>query len=349
MSFHAFKGQRTSRTLPKPQAFSQAIFRDARSSFDQHGRPWSWPADKATGMPCGPLAPEGWNAPWLLDQGPEFYVLNVDNTTELFLNYRAFVKSRVTALREFHDQALRAARKAQMPSPKIGQYSEALLEAMGVEPPRAYQLAIACEQGNPWALGFDTKPDPRLVEYLEGPSTVVEEAFEAFDFGPESYAGETGGKGRTAEKASTTARKFKSFEELKADMVSGKTAAEELLEFEAAATDRTAEDVEAETVGVAGSDVTDEVLNDIAEETEEVEGESMALEDGAGEGDALEDLEETADEQALGGKRVDPRSVKAGGSGKKKEVQRGRSNARVFDKGKRPTLADGARPVVSEG
>lgn len=345
MSFHGFRGQRTSAALPKQQAFSQAIFRDVRRSFDQHGRPWSWPADKATGMPCGTLSPEGWNAPFLMDQGPEFYVLNPDNTAELFLNYRSFVKSRVGALREFHDQALRAARKAGLPSPKLGQYPEALLEAMGAEPPRAYQIAIACEQENPWALGFDTVPDVRLVEYLEGPSTVVDEAFDSFDFGPESYAKQSGGKARDPKAAGTIPKKFKSFEELKADMISGKSAAEELLEAERELEDRTADDADAdletEEVSLDGG-VTEEVLDDIEEEP-------VAEETGEVEDDRLEDIEETADAEATGGKRVDPRSAKAGGQGKKKAIQRGRSNARPFNPNdKRPSLADGARPVVSD-
>lgn len=354
MSFHAFRGQRTSAALPKAQAFSQAIFRDTRRSFDQHGRPWSWPADKATGMPCGTLSPEGWNAPWLMDQGPDFYVINPDNTAELFLNYRSFVRSRITALREFHDQALRAARKSGQPAPKLGQYPEALLEAMGMEPPRAYQIAIACEQENPWSLGFDTVPDTRLVEYLEGPSTVVDEAFENFDFGPSSYAKQSGGKARDPKATGTIPRKFRSFEELKADQLSGQSTVDELAEFERSVGARTADDADrdadVEEVALDG-DVEDDVVDDIEEEPVVDDQETdEVLEDGEEEfvDEKLEDIEETADASATGGKRVDPRSAKAGGQGKKKQVQRGRSNARPFVKG-RPTLADGAKPIVSEG
>lgn len=351
MSFHAFRGQRTSSALPKAQAFSQAIFRDGRRSFDQHGRPWSWPADKQTGMPCGIISPEGWHAPWLMDQGPDFYVINPDNTAELFLNYRTFVKSRVTALKEFHDLALRAARKAGLKAPKVGQYSEELLEAMGSQPPRAYQLAIACEQENPWALGFDTAIDGRLAEYLEGPSTVVDEAFESFDFGPKSYAQNSDGRARDPREAGTIPRKFKSFAELKQDIVTGKTAAEETLEFEEALNDRTADDAEADAdideVAITG-DATEQTIDDIEDEPMPVTGQEEYVDE------ALEDIEEEADAAAIGGKVVNPRSAKAGGQGKKKKaaVQRARPsarpNARPFVKGDRPSLAEGARPVVSD-
>lgn len=343
MSFHAFKGQRTGK-MPEQRAFSQASLRDTRRSFDQHGRPWSWPADKATGMPCGSFTPEGWNAPWLMDQGPDFYVLNPDNTAELFLNYRSFARSRIGALKEFHDMAIRAARKGKMPIPKIGQYPEELLEMMGQEPPRAYQIAVACEQNNPWALGFDERPDPRLTDYLEGPSTVVEEAFEAFDFSAETYADEVGGRRAPKRETGTIPRRFKSFAELKADMESGKTAADDLAAFERTEAARTPEPEVSEATEDVGETISDEVLDEEPAATTEPEPEPAADED------PLEDLNDSVDAEALGGKKIDPRSPKPRSARSGKFVAaappRASSNLREFKRGGRPSLADGAKPVI---
>lgn len=357
MPFHQFRGQRTTTASARRRGYSQASTRHHVRGFDQYGRPWGYEIENDSGAPCS-IPQAEFSTPFMPD--PEFVFVNPDNTTEVFVDNIGIARTRRNALRAYHAEAVQYASDNKQPIPAIGDYTAVIREKVG-KPPRAFQPFLACEQENPYALGWDAKrnkpfagtADPRLVEFIENPSRSFEEEFGEFDFGVESYAAATTGQ-------KTKPTKFKSFAELKkADggflgvteddflAESGEPETAPLSEAE----QELVHDVDAATADL-------DALDTGAHEAEELRGfdelHDEVDHDGSVEGDQLTDelssLEDEHDAEAMGGRTVRPdqqeraerQAPRHGNASARRKGNRTWDPARV--KGK--TLADGARPAI---
>jgi hypothetical protein len=180
--FHAFRGHRAGKPI-KTGGYSQASERHTVHSFDQYGREYAWQAENATGMPVGLVEPQ-FAAPFTVD--PQYFIVNPDNTTEIYVDHVSFIKDRIRSMKEYHAKAVELATKKGWDVPLLGEYSDDIIAAQG-RPPRAYQLGVAAEQGNPWALGFTAVPDPRLEQYIESATKELDDVIEHYDFSEKSY------------------------------------------------------------------------------------------------------------------------------------------------------------------
>lgn len=335
MSFHGFTGQRTGQA-PQKQGFSQASTRHTVISYDQDGRRFSWQADNHNGMPTSPLMPD-FSAPFLPDS--QYLIVNPDNTNEVYVDYPAMYRDRAITLRAYHREATRWSVKHNRPAPKMGDYSDELTEAIG-RPPRALELVAAAAQKNPWVLGFSDVPDPRLTPFLEHTTTAIEEIMETFDFSEESYndavQGRVGTQAKRQEKPRP--RRYTSFANL--------------AELEKAA-------------GVSAEDAagSDPVLEVAEAALEDAWNDMPDVSDEPQEDEALYDIEDEADAEALGGRTVAPENTeRAKRQAPRRATQtavarkRGRQQSRVqraepgsaYDPAKRPSIADGAKPYIPD-
>lgn len=394
MSFHDFRGQHSAKPAERTRGFSQATMRTSITTFDQFGRSYTVPVEKSTGMPCGLPDPNFWS-PWVPDFHLDYWMINPDNTSQLFLNLRKFVADRIRAMREYHARAARVADKKGWPMPTLGEYSDDIISAAGT-PPRAYQLAVALEQENPWVLGETEIPDPRLEKFLESPSREIEDALDFYDFGRSSYASEVGGTNtriRTGPRPAPAKPQLSRFAQVMkenknrarpaagldltdADAVAaayageaaGEAVGEESGEFDAEdafiAENETAMDDLSRVHSEEGDGTT--VIEDFDElDTDPTERDHVQGDEAE---EMLLDIEEAEDREALGGRRVRPsqtdrtkrqapRSPSATSVPRKRASHptastpakgNGKNKNRAFNADKRPSLADGARPVISD-
>lgn len=378
---HGFTGGRR-RRKKSGQRFSQATTRRTIQLYDQHGREWSASVEHKSGMPTGLITP-CFEAPWMPDQ--RYLVVNPDNATELYINYRLMYQHRRAALEEFHGDAVRKAAANKWEAPVKGAYSEAILDTMG-RPPKALEPVVAAWQGNPWILGFDKTPDPRLAAFIEPRRReVTPEDIDGYDFGPAQYFAQKAGAPRAERKQtipdegydfSTVRGADASREEQRLlklaaegdldaldalDRLSGVTPAPPLAADEAASVDMGTEG--------AGAEV-DALLEDIDDETS-----AHQVDDDASD-DETDELARRADPDALGGRTVAPQATdRAARQAPRRPTQtavprkrgQARGGAREAAPGQepplaparrsgqkpkrwnadRPTLADGAAPAVA--
>lgn len=311
-SGHSYKGRRGRRSR-RAGSFSQATYRRGITLHDQHGREWTATVGTKTGMPTGIIQPS-FSAPWFPDH--QYMRVNPDNTSELFIDYEALLLRRRARLADFHNLALDIARKKGFPLPaKVGEYSDELL---GLLPgmPKPVQPIVAAMQGNEYILGFTDVVDERLRRYVMPSRDALLAEAEAMDFRPRSFA-----------------------------------------DAKAAAANNTATPIEA-APAVRSSNASASLTN---------ERDVEAFDDlGGTEGDEadvetmLDALDEEYDAAAVGGRTIAPqkqeraaRQAPRRNSGKgTKVVSRAAAakHRRALAKkaGRRPTLADGARPVIAE-
>lgn len=374
MSFHEFRGQRSGKPAEATRGFSQATNRNKLTTFDQFGRQYTVPVEKSTGMPCGIIMPD-FQAPWIPDYHPDYWIINPENPSQLYLNLDALIKDRIRAMREYHEGAVFIAEKKGWEIPKLGEYSDDIISICR-KPPRAYQLAVALLQGNPWILGETDVPDPRLVMYLETPTREIDETLESHNFGPESYNEQVRGRGPVRRRAAASSEvpppspnRFRDLKDLaRIDPrhlrnidANDAEAVARAVGADATETDQFAEERKAELrflaenedamsdltqLGTGEGDETDTVIDGIDDlETEPDEDE-------AADADLLARLaiEEAADPEALGGRRVPPKQAErvnrqsARPKGQAPKAQHERSG-KAWTAGRR-SLADGATPVV---
>jgi hypothetical protein len=324
VSFHSYRGQ-ASATRPQnvTAAWSQARTRHPQRSYDQHGRAWSYSADNKNGMPTSILSPE-FQAPWTPDQ--QYLRINPDNTTELYLDYPLMYRDRKAALKSFHKEAVRYAQRKGQPSPKMGQYTPEIVEAIGA-PPRALELIAAAFQEHPWVLGTTPVEDPRLVQFLETTSPDLEAEIEEFDFSPESYAAAIAGKQPASRRARPVTRpaatQIKTGSLTDLELAAAGIDADEQSAMEAAARDAALEQLHGTAEGASDEDFGAMGLEDdvagapapanmvapdegdeegITEDDDDVDEEDEEL-------DRLMDIDEQHDPEARGGQRVHPRKT----------------------------------------
>jgi hypothetical protein len=288
--------------------------------YDQHGREWNCQVGNKTGKPTGLLTPN-FRAPWYPDQ--QYLKVNPDNTAEMYIDYDALLLRRNARLTEFHKIAVDFARDNKLAVPtRKGEYTEDLKRAVGGAP-KPIQPIVAAMQGNVYILGEDYaeligKPyivDPRLESYVVKQRN--EAILDEFDFAP---SGDSFGDVRS--------RNAKRAAELAANTESAKASDEPI--------DTLEDDLEAFAELGAGDEAT--------------EVDAM-----------LEELEEEHDAEALGGRTVPPQKSdhvarqaprRPGTKTAHKGAKHPRTAAekrRAAQRGNRPTLATGAKPVISGG
>jgi hypothetical protein len=316
-SGHSYKGRRGRRSR-RAGAFSQATYRRPITLHDQHGREWTATVGTKTGMPTGIIQPS-FSAPWYPDH--QYMKVNPENTSELFIDYESLLLRRRSRLADFHTLALDIARKKGIPLPaKVGEYTDELL---GLLPgmPKPVQPVVAAMQGNEYILGLTNVVDERLRRYVQASRDVLLAEAEAMDFRPRSFAD---AKAENAKTANNTA-----------------TPIEGAPVFTPAEANAHVVDVDAfDELDAAGTD-------------EEV---------GAMIEDLGVDLDEEFDAAAVGGRTIAPQKqeraarqaprrngskVARNGTVSRSAAAKQR-RAAAKKAGRRPTLADGARPVIAE-
>lgn len=341
--FHTFTGQVNGAASQKKASFSQASLRRVVTMFDQHGRQWWASVEIRSGMPVGNIEPKEWSAPWLPDQ--QYLVVNPDDATQLFIDYRRMATDRKSSEDEYHAAALQLAGDKKWPMPALGEYPREITDALG-RPPRSRVLVIAAWQRNPWLLGQTETPDPRLEQLVERERpkvTMRPEDWTAEDFGPDSYRASVGDD-HTVNRTATAAPKWVASDEPSADDIAQ------------------LEQIDGMAVVAANGDVVG-VHADTEESDEEFDVDSVptgeldeTVNAALGIDDDDEDLDEEHDAAAVGGKVVHPRhaervqrqQARRPGQSAKRQKQGAERSAKGAPQTarKRPTLADGAKPVV---
>jgi hypothetical protein len=373
VSYHNFRGHRHGRAQ-KTSGFSQATTRHAVTTYDQHGRRYTFPAENQTGMPCGLIEPS-FQAPYQPD--PQYIVVNGENTSECYVDWRGLIRDRIAAMKEYHATAVQIASKKGWDIPKMGDYSDDLIASHpSGKPPRAYQLAVACEQGNPWALGFSETPDPRLTKYLESAVTEIDVEIESYNFGADSYQQEVASPGTAPARRSSfatrrgaaRARPFDAAGLVNLAEASAVAEAEDALAREEHENDEALD--EFSTIGSDGEEETELTeLDGIESLPTDAEGAESSLGVREIDDEPLVDDDE-GDPQGLGGRTVKPgnmdraqrqaprrpgqtsvtrkRGERASASGAPVETGAPRRGNKPFVREGRKSLADGAVPVVSD-
>lgn len=318
---------------------SQADTRRPILLHDQHGREWSCFVEYRSGMPTGLIAND-FSAPWLPDQA--YLVVNPDNPSELWIDYRRMYIDARQALGQYHQLAVQLAADKGWPVPaKRGEYAADIRRVIG-NPPRPLQPIKAAAQENPWILGFSDTPDPRLVEYVKPPELLELDMEDEEDYGAEGYA-DAVIDGADAPPRRVEARP---------------AVADDLDDFE--------DEDEEEAGEAAGPEALDAIDAELQSPVDGGEDDDAAsLLDGLEDED--DDEERTYDPAQLGGRTVQPDKTEIArrqaprrpaqtSKTRKKGRSRGRGTMKSLraaekgsgaGKGVRPSLADGARPAVS--
>lgn len=322
MTSHQFRGK-PARRQRKRGGFSQASTRRGITLYDQHGREWTAQVGLKSGRPTGQIEPN-FIAPWYPDQ--QYLRVNPENTSELFIDYMAMLARRRARRDQYHKAAVDFAREKKLEEPTLGQYPEAIRRSIGGSP-KAIEPVVAAIQGNRYILGLTTVVDRRLERFVTVQRTdaIVEE----FDFHDDES-----GDARSFASARAAAAKVR----------------ERVRDLPAEPTPEAEEDLnDLELLdGGTTEDTVDELLDGLATED---------LED-----DDDEDLDETFDPEATGGKTVAPgneeRVARQAPRRPQSSAKRARHGAnrgggtdaqKTVQRAGRKTLADGAAPVIADG
>lgn len=164
--------------------YSQADFRHTGIATDQHGREWSCNIENSSGMPTG-LICNDFRAPWLPEQ--QYLVINPLNPSDIWIDYRQMYLDRRSALVGYHDLAVQLSTEKSWPLPtKRGVYSTDVRRMLG-RPPQPLEPVRAAAQNNPWILGFSEEIDPRLAEFVVIPDALDMEMDDGIDFSEDGY------------------------------------------------------------------------------------------------------------------------------------------------------------------
>ncbi len=320
-AFHSFEGRPTGTSEKRREG--QPGNRRFAVHYDQHGRQWWSSIELRSGTSVGTIEPN-FVAPWYPDQ--QYLVENPANVTELWIDYRRMATDRKVSLDEYHADAVQYAADNKWPAPKYGDYPSEIVQKKG-HPSRSFKLVVAAWQGNPWILGLSDTPDPRLEELVkrERPVRAINlQDFATEDFGAESYAAATGVElsGRTP--APVDGRKFA----FGADSTDS-SFLEELDRKTAAIANANPDEYEGDEFDASGIDPEPTRFEGLVQQLDEEE----------------DDLDEQHDPQALGGRTVAPGHEERAA---RQAPRRPGSSANLKPGGKkRPTLADGAAPVIA--
>jgi hypothetical protein len=397
MRAHSFDGRHKPRER-KRTGISQASDRRGIIAYDQHGRPYSGVIELRSHAPTGPMHPM-FSAPWHMDG--QYIIVNEENPTELFLDYKACFQERRALEQEYYQRAVRVSVKEGWEAPQRGKYSDKVIEKIGT-PPKSFLPVAAAYQENPWMIGacrgcsardrsgewiprfsFNCecrdgfkpfKPDPRLAELVIPPDQTQVDDESLDDFSIDKYAELTG---QSIDEVRQRPSQFRRVRKI----VDGPAQ----LGDETAATTAA---LEQHAVGAEMSEDDEEKLNAAINELESAPDDDHMMFSHGSVGDELEDavdvadlaeldadeVQEQVDPAAVGGRTVPvtpaarerverqapragngrtPRQVGAQRSAqaaakKRAEQERAANATRRPPAAKRPSLADGAKPVISD-
>jgi hypothetical protein len=335
---HEYQGQ--GRRRKKRGKFSQASTRRPIVLYDQHGREWTAQVGVKTGMPTGSITPN-FRAPWYPDQ--QFLKVNPDNSSELFIDYKSMLLRRSARMKDYHKGAIEWARDRKIAAPEtLGEYTDQIKRGYGA-PPKPIEPIAAAMQGNRYILGLTTRVDARLERFVVKPRN--EEILGEYDFRDDgaSHAGTASDEAAPmfATAGGRRARRTRQDDPPLTDE-GDIDAFDELGGGDGGADGDQREDVddgEGSDSDDAGDLGVEELLNELEEEVKD------------------DQLEETFDAEASGGRRVPPAQAERA----KRQAPR-RPAAKTATKGGKPklsaqkrqqigerrTLADGALPAVSD-
>ncbi len=144
--------------------------------YDQHhsprwpeGRPW-WcyteiMADGVTPpMPCTPLAPDGWSAPWYPDEGYADFSRKSYGRFEW--RWDRMLADDTEQYQAYYLAAAEIADRRNMPALEVGDPLPFAIRAVLRTPPRNPKIAEALLAGDPWMLGLRSEVNPALAKVL---------------------------------------------------------------------------------------------------------------------------------------------------------------------------------------
>lgn len=380
MRAHTFDGRLGPRSQRRQTGASQADNRRGFITYDQHGRPFDGVIELRSNAPTGPLHPK-FRAPFYPD--PKFLKVNPDNNGEAYIDYPAWFRDRRQSEAEYHQRAVRLSNKKGWPEPKPGQYSEQVEEELGPLPSHtASVLVAAAYQENPWLIGacqgcssrdgrtseflprFSHNcvcpdgfkayaPDPRLAKYLARPEDALVDS-PTEDFSIDSYAEITG---QTIDEVRQRPTQFRRIVQR-----APSDGALPLVDDEQAAQTGALERMHDAPLSEADAENLDAAIAEL----ESVGSDADVF---AGKGGRIDaDIEEeAADPEALGGRRVavtaqarvPAQAPRAGNGTSRRQIGAERSakaakqattrrSPRRAPGDTRPSLADGAAPVIAD-
>jgi hypothetical protein len=309
LSSHQFRGKPAPRQARRA-GFSQASTRRGITLYDQHDREWTTMVDLKSGMPTGQIVPS-FQAPFIPDQ--QYLVVNPDNTSELYIDYESMLRHRHMAMENHHKTAVKMARQRKIAIPQKGDYPEELVEVIG-NPPKPVEPVVAAMQDNVYILGPNYARD-RGLRY------VVDKRLEKF-----------------TQVVTETDRLLEQYD------------------FGSSSED---EPVERIDITPAGRQALAEPGETDLEDEEELEEMDLGTSDETSVDSMLDDLDEEFDQEAVGGRTVAPQNQdraarQAPRRGNASPVRsrhgkaRSQSGATKSQREGRPSLADGAAPVIGD-
>lgn len=343
---HAFTGKVTARRREKK--FSQASLYRPLFTHDQFGRQWFCEIHQRSGMPVSRLYP-CFVAPWYPDS--TYITVNPENTAQCFIDFPRMRQEKRVAIAAYHADAVGLATEKKWAIPERGvPYPREIVQKLGT-PPRAIEPIVAAEQGHPWINGWSQVPDPRLVELVKPKRRLLSVDEEGYDFSEDSYRAAIGASQPVA-RALTPKPDVEALKQRVIDYEARQS------EGAAGADDEDLDDVELEER--PGHEAPDAPLVDPTDIDD-----AFGLEGGPTErtDDRLIDpdaIEDELDPEARGGTRVPvrPKAPAKAASPNRRPQQVSRPAPRTGSTASRlpanrtgkarPTLADGAKPVISD-
>ena len=146
---------------------SQTIY---RKFADQHGRRFAAQCDIRNGEPKEELRPVNdeqrqFNPPWL---PPMQYAKMRRGSEQFSWDYTTLAQELAGMTAEKYSSYRKFAMREKLPIPEVGGVVDALILDVLGKPPLSPAIPLACEQGDPWVLGFPNAPvNPYLKEILE--------------------------------------------------------------------------------------------------------------------------------------------------------------------------------------
>lgn len=189
---------------------SHADQREWREWVDQHGRLWGGEIEKKSGDFCGlPPQPIGWKPPFpewmppptIMRCGRQYRIIEDDGTErnlgteEMFLDYAPWKTATLDSLREWNELLFDIGRTMSGDAFDPANPTPQVLNRIGRKP-LPLEPILAMEQGNRFALGLTTTPDPRLAPFMPLRRTMPTADFREPDFADMAPSSPKRGPGR---------------------------------------------------------------------------------------------------------------------------------------------------------
>jgi hypothetical protein len=149
------------------QELDQAQRREPIVAKDQYGRKWESTWDTVGKGTCAPINPRGWNDPLNTPQKYVSVIRDEDGQRSFFVDLERWERDLEVAHREYDAKLYNDAVMlfGERGPDAYAERAPALMHFTGTGP-MSIELVQAAMDGNSWALGKVTTPDPRLVKYF---------------------------------------------------------------------------------------------------------------------------------------------------------------------------------------